>query len=129
MPMSFLQTIPILRIFDAAKAKEFYCGFLGMTLDYEHHFDETAPAYMQVSRPGLTIHLSEHHGDCCPGAAVFIWMTGIEEFHREITSRGYQHMRPGIETTVYDAKCVSVIDPFHNRISFNEDLRSKPASG
>ena len=84
MPPEFEQTIPILRIFDVAKAKEFHVGFLGFTVDWEHHFGENAPAYLQVSRAGLTLHLSEHHGDACPGSTVFVWMTGIEEFHREI---------------------------------------------
>ncbi len=77
---------------------------------------------MQVSRGDLLLHLTGHHGDCCPGSTIFVWMTGIEEFHREITSKGYTHMRPGIETTFYDAKCVEVIDPFGNRIRFNERL-------
>jgi Glyoxalase superfamily protein len=35
---------------------------------------------------------------------------------------------PGIETTFYDAKCVQVIDPFGNRIRFNEDLKSQRGS-
>lgn len=34
------------------------------------------------------------------------WMTGIEEFHREITAKGYKYLRPGIDTTFYDARCV-----------------------
>ena len=33
-------TIPIIRIFDETKAKEFYLKFLGMTLDWEHRFGE-----------------------------------------------------------------------------------------
>lgn len=116
------QTIPMLRIFDAEKAKEFYLGFLGFKLDWEHHFEENMPVYMQVSRDGLTLHLSEHHGDCCPGAGVFVWMAGIEEFHREISSKGYKYLRPGLEKTFYQAKNVSVTDPFGNRISFNERI-------
>ncbi|MDC9567315.1 glyoxalase superfamily protein, partial [Pseudoalteromonas sp. GAB2316C] len=32
------QAIPVIRIFDEAKAKDFYLGFLGMTLDREHRF-------------------------------------------------------------------------------------------
>ena len=39
-----------------------------------------SPAYIQVSRGELFLHLSEHHGDCCPGSTVFVWMTGIDEF-------------------------------------------------
>jgi len=123
--VAFQQTIPLLRIFDVAKAKDFYVGFLGMKLDWEHHFDEKAPAYIQVSREGLVLHLTEHHGDCCPGARIFVWMSGIEEFHREITSRNYNYMRPGLEVAFYNAKCVDVIDPFGNRISFNEDLQQE----
>lgn len=120
MSISFRQTIPILRIFDVAKATDFYVGFLGFAVDWEHRFDEGSPVYMQVSRSGLTLHLSEHHGDCCPGSTVFVWMKGIEEFHREITAKGYGYMRPGIETTFYGARYVQVIDPFGNRIRFNE---------
>ena len=122
MSIAFQQTIPILRIFDLAKANEFYSGYLGFTVDWEHRFDERAPVYMQVSRPGLTLHLSEHHGDCCPGSTVFVWMTGIEEFHRELTAKNYGFMRPGLETVFYGARCVAVIDPFGNRIRFNEKL-------
>ncbi len=72
MTIAFQRTIPILRIFSVEKAKEFYLGYLGFALDWEHHFDENTPTYMQVSRGGLTLHLSEHHGDCCPGSTVFV---------------------------------------------------------
>jgi uncharacterized glyoxalase superfamily protein PhnB len=122
MSISFDRVIPILRIFDVPKAKAFYVDFLGFTVDWEHHFDADAPAYIQLSRGGFALHLSEHHGDCCPGSTVFIWMTGVEEFHREMTSKGYTFMRPGIETTFFGARSVEVIDPFGNRIRFNEDL-------
>ena len=30
---------------------------------------------------------------------------------------------PGIETTFYESKSVEVIDPFGNRIRFNENLK------
>ena len=72
---------------------------------------------------GLVLHLSEHHGDCCPGSTVFVWMTGVEEFHREISAKNYKYLRPGLETTFYDSRCVQVIDPFGNRIRFNEELK------
>jgi len=49
MTEEVLQTIPILRIFDVAKAREFYVGFLGFPVDWEHRFDDRAPVYMQVN--------------------------------------------------------------------------------
>jgi uncharacterized glyoxalase superfamily protein PhnB len=120
MSVHFKGTIPILRIFSIEKAKEFYVDFLGFKVDWEHRFNEDAPVYMQVSRGDLVLHLSEHHGDSSPGSAVFVEMTGIEEFHREITSKKYRFMRPGIEDTFYGARAVGVIDPFSNRLRFNE---------
>ena len=123
MPLEVLQTIPLLRIFDVAKAREFYIGFLGFQADWEHRFDEAAPVYMQVSRGNLALHLTEHHGDCCPGSTVFVWMTGLEEFHGEITSKSYGYLRLGVEKTFYGARCMQVIDPFGNRIRFNERIQ------
>jgi hypothetical protein len=119
MAIEIKQTIPLLRIFDPQKAKDFYVGFLGFTIDWEHRFDDRAPLYMQVSRAGCVLHLTEHHGDCCPGSTVFVWMTGIDEFHAEITAKQYSFNRPGVERAFYDAKCMEVTDPFGNRIRFN----------
>lgn len=117
------QVIPILRIFDEAKAKEFYVGFLGFTVDWEHRFAEDAPLYMQVSRWNLSLHLSEHHGDGSPGVRVYIKMTALDEFHQELSAKKYKYMRPGIESTFHGTRQVCVIDPFGNQIHFNEELK------
>ena len=95
--MNVLQTIPILRIFDEAKAREFYVGFLGFKIDWEHRFEDTGPLFMQVSRDGCTFHLSEHHGDASPGSSVNVNVTGLKDYHREIMAKGYPYMRPGVE--------------------------------
>jgi len=54
--MAFGKTTPILRIFDEAKAKEFYIDFLGFRVDWEHRFEEGLPLYMQISKDGCIIH-------------------------------------------------------------------------
>ncbi len=82
-PVGFEETIPILRVFSVEKAKEFYLGFLGFALDWEHRFGDDFPLYMQVSRGHLRLHLSEHHGDACPGSTIFVRMHGIEALQRE----------------------------------------------
>ena len=61
---------PIFRMFDQAKAREFYVDYLGFAIVFEHRFEENFPLYMGLERDGLTLHLSEHHGDCCPGGAI-----------------------------------------------------------
>jgi len=74
---------------------------------------------MQVSRDGCVLHLSEHYGDCCPGAAVRIETDGLDEFHAELTSKGYKFARPGINEMPWGAREVSVKDPFGNRLTFS----------
>lgn len=70
-PVAFSKAVPILRIFDINKARQFYVDYLGVTVDWEHRFSEDAPLYMQVSRGGMVLHLSEHHGDATPGSVVY----------------------------------------------------------
>jgi len=118
--IQFLHTVPILRIFDVQKAKEFYCGFLGFKVDWEHRFEPGLPVYMQVSRGDLRLHLSEHHGDGSPGIHVFVEMTGVEELHREATTTSYRFLKPGLNDEFYGARSMNVTDPFGNRLCFNE---------
>jgi len=70
--MKLLPAIPVFRIFSVEKAKEFYLDYLGFSLDWEHQYEDNFPLYLQVSRSGLIIHLSEHHGDSTPGSTAFI---------------------------------------------------------
>ena len=114
------QTIPIIRIFDEAKAREFYLEFLCMSVDWEHRFEEGFPLYMQVSRGDLVFHLSEHSGDCTPGSKTFVNTDDLEGLYDEITSRGYRYSRPEITTAPWGDRIFEVVDPFSNRILFNE---------
>jgi ribosomal-protein-alanine N-acetyltransferase len=120
MAIVFARTVPILRIFSVEKAREFYVGYLGFKVDWEHRFEPSLPLYMQVSRGGLVLHLSEHHGDCTPGAKVFVEMTGVAELHAELAAKNYAYLRPGLEKEAWGATTVTVTDPFMNRIVFSE---------
>lgn len=126
MSISFLRTIPILRIFDVDKAKEFYCDFLGFTIDWEHRVADNAPLYMQISRDDLLLHLSEHYGDATPGSTVFVWMTKVDDFNRELLGKNYKYLRPGVEDTEFGARMMTVIDPFHNQIRFAQEILRTP---
>jgi catechol 2,3-dioxygenase-like lactoylglutathione lyase family enzyme len=124
-----------MRIFDLAKAREFYTGFLGLCEDWEHRFGPDFPAYLQVGRAGLILHLTEHHGDASPGGNAFVWMQGLDAFHAKITGRGYAYAKPRIDTWDLGSddmgearagmRVMEVTDPFGNRLRFGEPL---PAS-
>lgn len=115
--ISFVRTIPILRIFDVAKAQEFYCDFLGFAVVMEHRHEPDLPLYMAIARAGLELHLSEHHGDASPGSTTFVWMTGIRQFQAELTAKHYGYGRPGIDREPWGEQ-MEVHDPFGNRIRF-----------
>lgn len=118
------QAIPIIRIFDEEKAKEFYLGFLGMKLDWEHRFKEGYPIYMQVSRENLVFHLSEHSGDCTPGSKVFVNTNELDNLHKEVISTGYKHNKPEITTAPWGDRVFEVTDPFSNKVLFNEQANT-----
>ena len=120
----FEPAVPVLRIFSVEKTKEFYLGFLGFSLDWEHRFADGMPLHAQVSRDGLVLHVSEHHGDACPGSTVLVRMSGIEAFHRDLVAKDYAFAKPGLETAPWGAWVVEVTDPFGNRLRFSEVLRS-----
>jgi hypothetical protein len=131
MTITFGAVIPVLRIFDLAKADGFYQGFLGFAVDWDHRFDAGAPLYRQISRGTLRLHLSEHHGDGSPGARVRVMMEGVQAFHKEISTKDYRSMRPGLETTPWNMLEMDVTDPFGNHIRFCEpigDVRAPKAS-
>lgn len=115
----FQPAIPILRIFDEAKAREFYEGFLGFHIDWEHRFHPGAPLYCQVSSGVLKIHLSEHSGDASPGGNMVVTMRGVEAFQKGLIAKNYKYNRPGLEKQDWGLEC-QVIDPFGNRIRFME---------
>jgi catechol 2,3-dioxygenase-like lactoylglutathione lyase family enzyme len=120
--VEFFATIPVIRMFDVGKAKEFYVDFLGFTIDWEGYIREGAPLYMQLSRDGLTLHLSEHHGDAAPGGTTVVRTTGIERFHAELLDKDYKYNRPGLEIAPYGAKVMYTIDPFGNRLRFEQEI-------
>ncbi len=113
------RAVPIIRIFDVAKAREFYLGFLGFAMDWEHRYGENFPLYMQVSRSGVRLHLSEHAGDATPGGNMCLYMRGIRALHAELQAQDYRYMKPGLRDHG-DRLELEVTDPFNNRIRFME---------
>lgn len=125
MSLTVTQTVPVLRIFDEAKAKEFYVGYLGFGVDWEHRFEPDFPLYMQVSLGGCFLHLSEHHGDACPGSTVFLRVQGLAAYYANLQAKGYRYLRPGLEKTERGTRFLQVIDPFGNQIRFDEAVAAE----
>lgn len=119
--MKLNSVIPLLRIFDEQKAKQFYVDFLEFRMDWEHRFEPGMPLYIQISRGGVTLHLTEHHGDCTPGGAVRLRAEGLSAFQASLLDKSYAYARPGLEQTPWGTTEMTVTDPFGNRIIYYED--------
>lgn len=115
--MTFDKAIPILRMFDETKAREFYLDFLGFSVEFEHRFEADLPLYLGISRNDLQLHLSEHHGDASPGSTIFVPMQNIELLRDELLSKRYGYGRPDIVQQGW-GQVLEVYDPFGNRIRF-----------
>ena len=115
--VTFAAPIPIIRIFDVEKAKDFYLRRLGFNLVWEHRFGEDFPLYAQIVRSGVTLHLSEHSGDGTPGSNSYISMQGLDAFHRELVAQGF---KASIEDGPGNNRTLQIWDPFSNRLRFAE---------
>ena len=125
--IQFERAVPTFRIFSVDKAREFYLDFLGFKVDWAHRFAPDAPVYMQISRDGLTVHLSEHHGDGTPGSVAYVFMTGVAALHRELNEKKYRYNRPGLQQQEWGMIELTVVDPFNNRITFGEPTEKSVA--
>jgi len=110
--------IPIFSIFDVDRACEFYCDYLGFTVDFEHRFGENTPLYMQVSRSSCVIHLSEHHGDATPGSALRVEVADVDDFIGELKKKPYRYAKPGIIDQPWNMQESTITDPFGNKLVF-----------
>lgn len=116
--MKLASPVPILRSFDEQQSRDFYVEYLGFKIDWEHRFEDGLPLYMQLSHGDCVIHLSEHHGDCTPGAALRIEVDDIDAYHDELVARAYQYARPGIIKQPW-GRDMLIIDPSGNRLVFS----------
>jgi catechol 2,3-dioxygenase-like lactoylglutathione lyase family enzyme len=117
--MALGHVTPVLRIFDEEKAVEFYVDFLGFRIDWQHRYADDFPIYMGVSKDACVLHLTGHHGDACPGTALRITVTGLDQYQAELMNKHYKHARPGIEVKPW-GRDMTIADPFGNRLTFSE---------
>ncbi|MGI9354688.1 MAG: glyoxalase superfamily protein [Rhizobiaceae bacterium] len=118
--MEIDQVIPIFRMFDVTKAREFYLDYLGFHVAFEHRFHPEAPLYMGLVLGGTELHLSDHHNDSTPGSAVRLELDDIDTFHAEIDGKNYAYYSAEIHEVPWGFREVSLKDPFGNRLVFCE---------
>jgi len=110
--------IPIFRSFDEAKAREFYVGFLGFEVTFEHRFDDHSPLYLGLRLGACELHLSEHFGDGTPGAVIRVEVANLDDYCAALNAKNYPHARPGILDQTWGMREMPISDPTGNKIIF-----------
>ena len=109
------QVVPTLRITDYAQSKPFYVDGLGFQIDWEHRFAPHLPVFMQVTRDGMTIYLSEHVGDCQVGGLVHFYVDNVDAWYREFQQKGISVQAPPSED-LPGLRMMTVVAPDGNQL-------------
>lgn len=115
--------IPVLRSFDEALARSFYCEWLGFVVDWEHRFETGLPLYAQFSRQGILLHLTGHHGDTTPGSSVRIGVEDVRAFAAELAEKSSPFGKPHVEHMPWGLDEMRLTDPFSNRLTFYTPMK------
>jgi uncharacterized glyoxalase superfamily protein PhnB len=121
MTTSTLKAIPTFRVLDVEEAKKFYLDSLGFTSDWEHRFGPDQPVYMQVSKNGLVLHLSDNPR-FQTGSVVYVHTSGIDGLYEELSSSKTEFDVPAVTQTPWGTKQMEIEDPFGNWLRFNEEV-------
>ncbi|WP_425038717.1 glyoxalase superfamily protein [Primorskyibacter sp. S187A] len=112
-------TIPALRMFDVAKTRHFYVDWLGFDWAWEHRHCENAPLYAGLRLGALELHVTEHYGDCAPGARVMLRVSGLRAFHAALLAKPFRFARPGLDVMPWGL-VMAVTDPSFNTLAFTD---------
>jgi catechol 2,3-dioxygenase-like lactoylglutathione lyase family enzyme len=111
--------VPLLRIFDEQKAREFYIDFLGFKVDFEHRFGANFPLYLAVSHSNCRLHLTEHFGDAAPGSHLRIELDDIAAYVAGLAANNCRYGKAGKpEPRPWGTTEITINDPFANRLTF-----------
>lgn len=116
------QTVfPMLRMTAADRSVPFYVQGLGFTVDWEHRHEPGFPVFMQITREGQSIFLTEHADDCQIGGAVYFNVPDVDACHRAFVASDL--VRAGVpQDTPWKTRELLVVDPDGNRLTFSTAL-------
>ncbi len=113
--------IPQLRITNAGRSLAFYVGGLDFVVDWQHQFEPNYPLFIQATRSGQTIFLTEHAGDCQVGGAVYFVVPDARACYAKFASNGIVATNQP-ESTPWGTCEFVLTDPDGNRLRFANDL-------
>ena len=84
------RVVPVLRITDCDRSRRFYVDALGFEIDWVWRHEPGLPVFMQISRAGLSLYLSDHRGDAAGPCTAFLYVSDIDDWHRGALEAGLE---------------------------------------
>lgn len=114
------RVIPTLRIAKLAASRNFYERGLGFRLDWEHA-NESGERFVQLSREGLLLYLSERAEDGTGRSLVHLYVPNVDTWHAECFERGVDAPLP--QDKPWGNREFRVTDPDGNQLCVCTPLR------
>ena len=113
-------SIPVLRMLDEAKAKQFYLDYLGFVVDWECRFTPVAPVFTQIHLGEAYLHLDGHATEDAPTSQVNIPVLGLENYCEYLIAKGADYPKPSVVDPRYVGRNtdMNIDDPFGNELVF-----------
>lgn len=116
-------SIPVLRMLDVAKSRNFYVSFLGYSIDWEHQFSPQladSPVYMQVSLGTSKLHLNGHAEADAPITEVRIPVKKLDQYCEALRQKIPDGDRPEVVDPRYTGTNtdMNIYDPSGNLLVF-----------
>lgn len=125
--MKMEKVIPTLRVQDARRSEQFYCGTLGFTKDWEHQFGPDFPILMSVSFTGCTLFLSEHSGPGSTGSDncdIYVRVDDVDAFHRQGSEQGLVFGKAPVDEP-WGMREVAFQDPDNHRFTLGAEASGR----
>jgi catechol 2,3-dioxygenase-like lactoylglutathione lyase family enzyme len=106
--------IPTLRITNYRRSLAFYTELLGFTVDWEHCYDPDTAVFMQVSRGGMTLFLTQHADDCDTGGLVHFFIPDVDAWYGELRRKGVP-VRQAPHICIEGHRMMTLVDPDGNQ--------------
>lgn len=103
---------PVVRILDFEKAKAFYVDGLGFKIEWTVDEGDT-PVFMQVTREGQSLYLTQNPQDGTPPGAVYMYVPDVETWCADTAARGLEPHEP-VSLQPWGNREARYRDPFGN---------------
>jgi catechol 2,3-dioxygenase-like lactoylglutathione lyase family enzyme len=120
--------IPTLRVGDAESAKRFYVDGLGFRVDWEWRHEPEQPVFLQISREGMRLYLSEREGDGRVGGLVHLYVPDVDAWQAEMLARGIVAEGPPVDQP-WGNREMRVRDPDGNQLCVCSPIGAAPGGG